>query len=157
MPALLPKIWLLTLETGSGTSSKKASRHKVLLHRKFWTSAILMLLNFVSNGQINVLLSYLSQCICYTMNLWQLCSWTKTLLQMRLFVWRKNLIMFLFSRLSLMGLKEFYRTSKPCLTRLQHPKVLVMLLRALNVVTSDCCARSMLFIPHSTSQRGFLD
>ena len=61
--ALLPKIWLLTLEIGSGADSKKVSRNKVLLHRKFWTNVNLAPSNFVSNGQINILLSYLSECI----------------------------------------------------------------------------------------------
>ena len=61
MLALLPKIWLLTLEIGSGTNSKRVLRNKVLLHRKFWTNVNLVPLNFISNGQINIPLSYLSE------------------------------------------------------------------------------------------------
>ena len=65
MLALLPKIWLLTLEIGSGADSKRVSRNKVLLHRKFWTNANLAPLNFISNGQIDIPLSYLSECVCH--------------------------------------------------------------------------------------------
>ena len=116
-------------------------------------SAAQEVLDFVSNGQINVLLSYLSERICCH-ELTAADSWTKTLLQMHLFNWRKNLMLFLFYKPSSIVLTKCYRKSASYLTGVQHPKVPMMLWWASNAVMSDCCAKSMPFIPPWTFWRG---